>query len=202
MSKKLVFLMVGLVVLISLAIALKPKETPSVADDTTSEKSEGIAATGAYAENKEKLKSGEPQVMPSENMIVAGKTDGKPASDEAKAAAAKPIMDLVPLLEDYRNEIAANPHGAPPSLKKFSEAMAVKMEPALKDPSAARDLIPQLEECVKGASISAVQQSCLVNAQRLSQKHPALAAQVQAIEEAAPKEVRKRAMLMDPTRKQ
>lgn len=202
MSKKLILLVVGLIVLISLAIALRPKDTPSVATEETEEKSEGVAATGAYMENKDKLKSGEPQVMPSENMIVAGKSDGKPASDEAKASASKPIMDMVPLLEDYRNEIAANPHGAPPSLRKFSEAMAVKMEPALKDPSAAKDLIPQLEECVKGASISAVQQSCLVNAMRLSQKHPALAGQVQAIEEAAPKEIRKRAMLMDPNRKQ
>jgi len=150
-----------------------------------------------YAEKKEDLKSGEPRAMPSENVTTAN-GQLKQLSPEAREAGKKPIMDIVPNLQAYKDEIAANPHGAPPSLRRFAEAMAAKMEPALKDENAAKSLVPELGECVKSASVTAAQQTCLVNAKRLAKIHPRLAGDVKSIEDSAPNDVKRRAMLLDP----
>lgn len=195
--KKILLLVLVVALVAGVYAYVNRSEAPRTAAEGAKPEGAEDAPPSEYAAKKDQLKSTEPRAAPSEN-AAAATGNIKQVSPEARTAAQKPILDIVPSLEDYKNEIAANPHGAPPSLRRFSEAMAAKMEPALKDEGAARSLVPELSDCVQSAAVTAAQQTCLVNAKRLSKIHPKLAGEVKAIEEAAPPEVRKRALLLDP----
>jgi len=84
-----------------------PIETTNEAAMTT----EPVASTD-YEANKDKLVSGEPApLQPTEVQ----------SSDAAEisALAQKPVMDLIPNLNDYKNEIAKKPQGAPHQFKNL-----------------------------------------------------------------------------------
>ncbi len=140
-----------------------------------------------YEENRDKLVSGEPAPQAIETSA--------PTAD-ISALAQKPIMELVPNLETYKNEIAKKPQGAPPSIQKFNQVMDEKLKLAMKDQSSARDLLPELGECVKRANVTFAQQVCLVNAKKIKKQFPDLSTEVDTIEKSAPADVKKRAKIM------
>jgi len=191
-NKNLIWVVVSLILMIAY-IYTRPNETPAdPSDPLVKEDSEVVINTETegrenYENNREKLVSGEPAPI---------STEVTTAPSEVSTLAQKPVMELVPNLEVYKNEIAKRPHGAPPSLQKFNEAMDEKLKIAMKDQTKARDLLPELGECVKSANVTFAQQVCLVNAKKIKKQFPDLSPEVDAIEKSAPVDIKKRAKIM------
>ena len=198
MSRKNTIVVIGALLLMGAYIVIMSQDkNPISAPPNTIDPSAQTSPEGStreyYEANKEKLVSGSPRPI---------QTDAASATNEAnaetKSLSQKPVMELIPNLDDYKKEIAKSPQGAPPSLQKFSQAMNEKVEAAMKDQGTARELMPELGECVKRANVTSAQQICLVSAQRHQKKFPDLAPEAQAIEKSAPKDVVKRAKIMNP----
>jgi hypothetical protein len=190
--KNLIWVVVSLILMIAYIYTRPAATLTDSTEQTLKDDSEIIVNTKTqgrthYETNREKLVSGEPAPL---------STDRGTSNSETLELAKKPIMDLVPSLEEYKSEIAKKPQGAPPSLQKFNQAMDEKLKIALKDQTTARDLLPELGECVKRANVTFAQQVCLVNAKKIKKEFPDLSTEVDAIEKSAPADVKKRAKIM------
>ncbi|MGK5090131.1 hypothetical protein WDW86_21485 [Bdellovibrionota bacterium FG-2] len=114
-----------------------------------------------------------------------------PLSSSQPSADLTPRSLPIPSTEQMRVEVAANPHGHPPSLMRFAEVLAKKMEDSEKSPEKARVLFDELEECLKNRdTTSMILALCYFNAEELSEDYPEFDARAKRAAENLPKDVK------------
>ncbi len=104
----------------------------------------------------------------------------------------KNVIDVAPSLTETREEVAANPHGTPPSLLSFAASLGPRLDEALRSPDKAEPFFNELVDCVEaphGRMTPSAQALCLANVRRLGQKIPAFRDRAAAAAERADPEV-------------
>jgi hypothetical protein len=94
--------------------------------------------------------------------------------DEATEAD-KVAVTLLPENQEVLEEIRNNPHETPASLVEFASQIGKKMELAIKDPRAAKELVKELETCAEKAKQDSAKMTlevfCIEQATKLSNRH-------------------------------
>lgn len=83
------------------------------------------------------------------------------------------VTSQIPPISKIREEVAKDPHATPPALLEFASYMATRMEPALKSPQAAKELLGELRDCVANNNdfYPPIKATCAINTLRLIETH-------------------------------
>lgn len=102
-----------------------------------------------------------------------------------KNSAQLPLMALLPLNTELRQEVARNPHQTPPSLLRFGADVGKRLSQAKKSETEASRFLTELSECGTselGAQMPVqVQAMCLITASQLGKVWPTLHSRVEEI---------------------
>ena len=93
-----------------------------------------------------------------------------PLTSEPETAAPGTQTATLPRLSEYQEEAGANPHATPPSLIRFTRALAPKLEAAEADETKARALVAELRNCVTQGEVSALRTYCVSKAKGLAKR--------------------------------
>jgi hypothetical protein len=100
--------------------------------------------------------------------------DNSKISATPEPYASKPRLNqVIPTLEEIRNEVTEDPHNTPKSLIGFSIDIGERMR-SVKNESEATDLFREFEDCLfhkSNSSAQSIQALCLLNARRLSDQY-------------------------------
>ncbi len=119
--------------------------------------------------------------------------DGEAASDAPDGRAPATITQAAPSIQTYRKEFAGDEHGSmTPSMRRFAEGMAGRMERGIADSETGAKLFVELRACALVEAAKAprsVRATCAENALRLARTHPTLQAQGVALRGELPKDI-------------
>jgi hypothetical protein len=136
---------------------------------------------------------------PADLVAAPDRTTGQPPTETTANSQpnsnvpSRSIRDEAPTMAQLNGEITANPHDTPPTLLKFTERVASRVDAVRTEPQA-NALFGELESCVlnpREAQAHSVLAVCLMTARDLSKRYSRLRGDYQSLEgKADPKVVR------------
>lgn len=109
------------------------------------------------------------------------------------------VTELLPKLDDVRNEAADDPHSTPASLIAFAAELGERLTEALVSESSASTYLRELSECAAATdqdTLPSAQALCLMHAKLVVRKFPALSETLVLIEKHSNPEALRRARLV------